>query len=375
MTYLRRPTPLEATLADTIFLIHSLTQADWRQWSLFVRSFRAERQREPRRLGGPSIVLAVPSAIPPEDLHATIGAHPLRWMGVMSRLDTRLYAERVGGRQGDDLLSRVAAETTVEFAGWDREMTRALACLTLEQQLDPVSLLEGFAASVSRETPCWENALVDHWDGVPHISTLALIAAGEVAALRARMWSARVRTVFPFIDAVRLAFATKYEMRLRAALPLTKNFNDRSVTYTDAFRLEFYDLKTILGPLLPRDERALLDHCYRLRTAMAHSDPGDAFRIVQASGLWERLEPDFPAASTGWDWPRCGQRLVLLIGPSGAGKSTYAAEHYDPAEIVSSDAIREEIFGSLEADGDQGPVFERLRDEVRATAWGAAVGW
>jgi predicted kinase len=354
----------EPALADTIFLVHGVSQAEWRQWSLFLRSFRAERQREPR-LGAPSIVLAVPPAIPPDDLHATLGAPPLRWMGVLTRLDTRLYVERVAGRQSDDLLSRVAMETTVEFAGWDREMTRALACLTLEQQLDPVPMLEAFAESVSSETPCWENALVDHWDGAPHISTLALIAAKEEAALRARLWGARVCVVFPFIDAVRLAFATKYEGRLRAALPLTKNFNDRSVTYTDPFKLEFYDLKTILGPLLPRDERTLLEHCYRLRTAMAHSDPGDGYRIVQASALWERLESDFPAASTGWDWPRCGQRLVLLIGPSGAGKSTYAAEHYDPAEIVSSDAIREEIFGSSEADGDQGPVFERLRDEVR----------
>lgn len=32
--------------------------------------------------------------------------------------------------------------------------------------------------------------------------------------------------------------------------------------------------------------------------------------------------------------------LVLLIGPSGAGKSTFAATHFRPREIVSSDAIR-----------------------------------
>jgi predicted kinase len=32
--------------------------------------------------------------------------------------------------------------------------------------------------------------------------------------------------------------------------------------------------------------------------------------------------------------------LILLIGPSGAGKSTFAARHFAPTEIVSSDRCR-----------------------------------
>ncbi len=50
--------------------------------------------------------------------------------------------------------------------------------------------------------------------------------------------------------------------------------------------------------------------------------------------------------------------LVLLVGPSGAGKSTFAAAHFWPTEIVSSDALR----GMLADDpSDQGASAEAFR--------------
>jgi predicted kinase len=50
--------------------------------------------------------------------------------------------------------------------------------------------------------------------------------------------------------------------------------------------------------------------------------------------------------------------LVLLIGPSGAGKSTFAAAHFRPTEIVSSDALR----GMLTDDeGDQAASSDAFR--------------
>ena len=41
--------------------------------------------------------------------------------------------------------------------------------------------------------------------------------------------------------------------------------------------------------------------------------------------------------------------LVVLVGPSGSGKSTWAAAHFAPVQIVSSDALRA-VVGAGEDD-------------------------
>lgn len=50
--------------------------------------------------------------------------------------------------------------------------------------------------------------------------------------------------------------------------------------------------------------------------------------------------------------------LVLLVGPSGAGKSTFAAAHFAPTEVVSSDAVRAALTDDV---GDQGASAEAFQ--------------
>jgi protein phosphatase len=56
--------------------------------------------------------------------------------------------------------------------------------------------------------------------------------------------------------------------------------------------------------------------------------------------------------------------LVLLIGPSGAGKSTFAAKHFEPSAIVSSDTVRREIAGGVNDQTRTHDVFSELHRRV-----------
>lgn len=58
--------------------------------------------------------------------------------------------------------------------------------------------------------------------------------------------------------------------------------------------------------------------------------------------------------------------LTVLIGPPGSGKSTYAKEkaRISPCAIVSSDAIRKEIYGSESVQCNPKRVFALAKEQI-----------
>jgi predicted kinase len=188
-----------------------------------------------------------------------------------------------------------------------------------------------------------------------------LVFVGEPQ--HARIWAAQASVLLPFTHRILRSLIARYHdvlsRTVSAAHPYVKRYNDREFVITDPYKLEFYDFKELTKNHLSPVEHALIKITSWARNAVAHCDVIPPGQIELLSDHYESnrdlLDGDIP----GWNWPRCGQTMILTVGPSGAGKSRWCEAQ--GIEIVSSDEIRSRISPDLEVAGNQAGIFRQVR--------------
>lgn len=354
-----------SALADKVLLIDGIDRAEIMRWSLFLRSLAGEKI--PGTIVGPVVVLLVPRGLTANNQRTLKGrAFSCSTLGRVTRNDTIAHLARIGIRPGGDVVERIAHAVCVDVAGWSRPMLETMVTWDLDDQIDPSTVLRRLADNSSPPFPCWENGLVDLWDDEPVAHPVAAYAHGLVNHVRRRIWTAQATIVLPLADRIRRGLIGRYrellDRRVSPENPYIRNVNGHEKVRTDPLLLEFYEIRTVLADVLTPEEINLIRVAKNARDCGAHMEPILPQLIHRLSEHYEANREILECEIPGWDWPRVGQTMTLTIGPSAAGKSSWAKAQ--GLEIVSSDAICEEIYPSGEAPSDEAGVCQQVRSRA-----------
>ncbi|QIO36947.1 AAA family ATPase [Bradyrhizobium sp. 1(2017)] len=350
------------SLADQVLVVDGIGRDSLRRWGLFLRQLHLSRSEE--IVVGPILIVLLPAGLTREETTVLRGsARSLTTQGAVGRYDAISYAAQIGTRPSADLASRVGHATTIEVAAWSREVLERMLAWEVSDQIDPLPLLERAAVASEVRFPCWENGLVDYWEDEPAAHAIGAIKYGMHEHLRRRMWSAQAGVLLPFAYRILRSLIGRHKEYLAKLVspekPWMKKYGSREVAVTDYRKLEFYDLQQLADGVMSPEERELRRVAQFMRNKVAHPDLLNPDQISKISDYYEAhrdlIEGDVP----GWNWPRCGQTMILTVGPSGGGKSTWSSEQ--GVEIVSSDEIRREISADGETPGSQAGIFHRVR--------------
>ncbi|WP_296747200.1 AAA family ATPase [Mesorhizobium sp.] len=347
------------TLRGTAFVADGIDLEEWSAWSSFLRSFTVERRRRRSAVLLPVLVAFIPPDTPQDDVDRLFPGAVVRWRGRVSSFDMRTYvARRTGRTLGEDLLDRSAIEVAIGLAGYDPYLAEMLCRQEPLTAIDPWELLQRAYGRSADVHPRWGNGLVDTVDGEVFLHTACLLASGNRKAFDVRRWRAVSGPVLDFNATVCRHFADVYAQAIEARLPYRIETARGEQLVTHRYDMENKHLRDCLEGMLERQDVNFLRATNKARNNIAHNEVPDPSLLSLLASSWSTYAVTGRKEVAGWNWPRCGQRLVLMIGPSGAGKSTYARANFAADEIVSSDDIRIELFGSQATPGSQAHVFE-----------------
>lgn len=349
-------------LVDQVLIVDGIDRRQIRRWGLFLRQLQLLRSEQ--MVVGPIVIALVPTGLKRDERAELVGsARLISTQGSVGRYDAISYAAQIGIRPAADLVSRVGHAEAIELAAWSRELLEIMMAWDASDQIDPFALLEREAEKFNCGFPCWENGLVDYWDDEPAVHAIAAVKYGMRDHLRRRIWSAQAGVLLPFAYRILKSLIVRHQdvlaKRVSPERPFMKKYGSREVEVTDYWKLEFYDLQQVAEDVLSPEERELRRLAQVTRNAVAHPGAIRPDQLARISEFYENhrdlIEGDVP----GWNWPRCGQSMILTVGPSGAGKSKWSTEQ--GVDIVSSDEIRKEMSPDGETPGSQVGIFHKVR--------------
>ncbi len=295
----------------TTFVVEGVRAADWPRWSAFLRSFAVASADADRSLA-PVVAVCRPAGLPESAVARLFDQEEVAWRGRVSPLDMRMHVGTLRGHSGrETLLEKIAAETVVRLAMWDPAIAAAFAELDARRLVDPEAMVRAAAGSGSDDSPCWENGLVDSWDGRPAIHLAGCRDSSGAREIRRRSWAAQAEHVLPFVDEVRCFFADRHAGLLASALPLTVPRKGGDVQVREPTDLEISPMWRILERAIPPAEETFLRAVVAMRNLVAHHQTVSPDVLDRVSQAWERLRIERESVP-GWAWPRCGQKLEFV---------------------------------------------------------------
>ncbi|MDV6032459.1 MAG: hypothetical protein F9B45_20710 [Phycisphaera sp. RhM] len=217
-----------------VYAVENLSQQCWPQFTKFLERFRLANHQQDENDRDVFLVNASAAfAVPDFD----VGLRAIAWRGIVREIDSRLFIELIASQSKNaGLESAISISIATELGGSDLDLIERLAAKSLEELLDPKSVLLEFArnsAWCSPECRTWCDGGLESFRDRPRIHSSVVALTNDESEIRKRIWHGQLTTVFPYLEERRLDMLPRLK-------PFLRNFDLRD---PQGYPVELEDLE------------------------------------------------------------------------------------------------------------------------------------